>query len=62
MASANTKTINLWDLDVRVRERNLRKGILDDKDVEKHLGQLPDLADQAEALGLPQPALGGRED
>ena len=62
MASANTKTINLWDLDVRVRERNLRKGILDDKDVEKHLGQLPDLADQAEALGIPQPALGGRED
>jgi hypothetical protein len=62
MASANTKTINPWDLDVRVRERNLRKGILDDKDVEKHLGQLPDLADQAEALGIPQPALGGRED
>ena len=62
MASANTKTINPWDLDVRVRERNLRKGILDDKDVEKHLAQLPDLADQAEALPLPQPALGGRED
>ena len=62
MASTNTKTINPWDLDVRVRERNLRKGILDDKDVEKHLGQLPDLADQAEALGIPQPALGGRED
>jgi hypothetical protein len=62
MASTNTKTINPWDLDVRVRERNLRKGILDDKDVEKHLSQLPDLADQAEALPLPQPALGGRED
>jgi hypothetical protein len=62
MASTNTKTINPWDLDVRVRERNLRKGILDDKDVEKHLAQLPDLADQAEALPLPQPALGGRED
>jgi hypothetical protein len=62
MASVNTKTINTWDLDVRVRERNLRKGILDDKDVEKHLAQLPDLADQAEALGIPQPALGGRED
>ena len=62
MASANTKTINPWDLDVRVRERNLRKGILDDKDVEKHLAQLPDLADQAEGLAIPQPALGGRED
>ena len=61
MASTNTKTINPWDLDVRVRERNLRKGILDDKDVEKHLAQLPDLADQAEPLGIPQPALGGRD-
>jgi hypothetical protein len=62
MASANNKTYNPWDLDVRVRERNFRKGILDEKDVEKHLAQLPDVADQAEPLGIPQPALGGRED
>jgi hypothetical protein len=62
MASSNTKTINPWDLDVRVRERNFRKGILDEKDVEKYLGQLPDVGDQAEPLGIPQPALGGRED
>jgi hypothetical protein len=60
MASGNTKTINPWDWDVRVRERNLRKGILDEKDVEKHLSQLPDVGDQSEALPLPQPALGGR--
>jgi hypothetical protein len=33
-----------WDLDVRVRERNLRKGVLDEKDVEKHLKELPDSA------------------
>ena len=62
MASTNTKTINAWEWDVRVRERNLRKGVLDEKDVEKHLGQLPDVADQAEAIGVAQPALGGRED
>ena len=61
MANSN-KTINAWEWDVRVRERNLRKGVLDDKDVEKHLSQLPDMADQAEPLGVPQPALGGRED
>jgi hypothetical protein len=62
MASGNTtKTINPWDWDVRVRERNLRKGILDDKDVEKYLAQLPDTNEQAESLPLPQPALGGRE-
>ena len=58
---SSNKTINAWEWDVRVRERNLRKGILDEKDVEKHLSQLPDMADQAEQLGLPQPALGGRE-
>ena len=57
----STKTINAWEWDVRVRERNLRKGVLDEKDVEKHLAQLPDMADQAEPLAMPQPALGGRE-
>lgn len=62
MASTSTKTINAWEWDVRVRERNLRKGILDEKEVEKHLGALPDAADQAEPLGIAQPALGGRED
>jgi hypothetical protein len=62
MATPNVKTINPWDWDVRVRERNLRKGILDDKDVEKHLTQLPDVGDQADSVTLPQPALGGHED
>jgi hypothetical protein len=61
MATGNTKQINAWEWDVRVRERNLKKGIFDEKDVEKHLSQLPDAADQAESIGLPQPALGGRE-
>jgi hypothetical protein len=48
-----------WDLDVRVRERNLRKGILDEKDVEKFLKELPDSAANAEAVLTPQPALSG---
>jgi hypothetical protein len=48
-----------WDLDVRVRERNLRKGVLDDKDVEKHLKDLPDSAANAENVTIPQPAVGG---
>ncbi len=47
-----------WDLDVRVRERNLRKGVLDEKDVEKHLKELPDSAANAEAVTTPQPAVG----
>lgn len=48
-----------WDLDVRVRERNLRKGVLDEKDVEKYLKELPDSAANAENVATPQPAVGG---
>jgi hypothetical protein len=62
MASVTPKTINPWEWDIRVRERNVGKGIFDDKDIEKHLAQLPDVADQAESIVIPQPALGGRED
>jgi hypothetical protein len=47
-----------WDLDVRVRERNLRKGVLDEKDVEKHLKELPDSAANADNVTIPQPAVG----
>ncbi len=62
MASGNTKTINSWEWDIRVRERNLRKGILDEKDVDKHIAQLVDVSDQADTVGAAQPALRGRED
>ena len=34
---------------------------LTEKDLEKHASQLPDAADQAESVGVAQPALGGRE-
>ena len=50
-----------WDLDVRVRERNLRKGVLDEKDVEKYLKDLPDSAANAENVATPQPAVGGAQ-
>ncbi len=59
---AMNKTINSWDWDIRVRERNVRKGILDDKDIEKHLASLPDISEQADSITVPGPALGGRED
>jgi hypothetical protein len=64
MATGNSsqKTINSWEWDVRVRERNLRKGVLDPKEVEKQIGLLADLSEQAESVNYPQPALGGRED
>jgi len=47
-----------WDLDVRVRERNLRKGVLDEKDLEKHFKDLPDVGANAETVQIPQPAVG----
>jgi hypothetical protein len=64
MATGNssTKTINSWEWDVRVRDRNLRRGVIEEKELEKHLTALPDVADQAENVAHPQPALGGRED
>jgi hypothetical protein len=57
----STKTINAWDWDIRVRERNLKNGTLTEKDLDKHASQLPDLAEQAEATAISQPALGGRD-
>jgi hypothetical protein len=48
-----------WDLDVRVRERNLRKGVLDEKDVEKYLKELPDVSANADNVSVAQPAVGG---
>jgi len=47
-----------WDLDVRVRERNIRKGVLDEKDIEKYLKELPDSGANAENVTIPQPAVG----
>jgi len=58
----SNKSINSWDWDIRVRERNLKAGTLTDKDVEKHVSALPDLESQTEPVTLAQPAIGGRED
>jgi hypothetical protein len=63
MSKAGEKAkITPQDLDLRVRERNLATGVLDQKAVDKHLGDLPDLADQAETVELEQPALGNDQD
>jgi hypothetical protein len=52
-----TQKTNPWTFDVRVRERNLKAGSVTEKDVEKYIGGLPDLADQSEPFGTSQPAL-----
>ncbi len=49
--------INPWDLDIRVRERNLKNGRLQDKDVEKFLSALPDLAESTTPFDTSQPAI-----
>ncbi len=60
--NTNTKVINSWDWDIRVRARNIKAGTLDEKDIEKHKASLVDLNEQTDAVTLAQPALGGRED
>jgi hypothetical protein len=47
----------IFKLDVRIRERMLRKGSLSEGEVNKHLEALPDVASQGEDLVLRQPAL-----
>ena len=47
----------IFKLDVRIRERMLRKGSLSEAEVNKHLEALPDVASQGEDLPLRQPAL-----
>ncbi len=49
--------LNPWDLDIRVRERNLKNGTLTEKDVEKMMTQLPDMADVVDPVSTAQPAL-----
>jgi hypothetical protein len=51
------KIQNPWTFDVRVRERNLRNGLIQEKEIEKYLKELPDVADQAEPFATAQPAL-----
>lgn len=53
----STKTLTSWDWDVRVRERNLRNGLLSEKEVEKMLSALPDVAPAGEPVSLAQPAM-----
>lgn len=50
-----TSQKNPWDLDQRIRERNLKKGILSPKEMERYLKELPDVGEQADIVTLPQP-------
>lgn len=50
-----TNTKNLVDYDVRVRDRNLKSGLLRREDVDRHLSALPDLIDHAQLIDTNQP-------
>lgn len=53
-----TSQKTLWELDLRTRERNLQKGNLSPKDVERYLKELPDVSANAEVVPLQQPLFG----
>jgi hypothetical protein len=58
---SNSK-INSWDWDIRVRERNLKNGILTEKDVDQQRAKLTDLVDLTDPVTEAQPAVGDEED
>ena len=50
-----TESRMLKDLDVRVRNRNLKAGVIRQKDVDKYFAGLSDVAKNSEPLTLRQP-------
>lgn len=61
-AKKNDTVFGPETLDMRVRDRFLASGQLDPKVLEKHLAELPDLADKGEDIDLRQPALSATAD
>jgi hypothetical protein len=50
-----------WDFDIRVRQRNLKRGLLKAEEVQARLDALPDVSDLGEVMVLDQPALTGEK-
>lgn len=53
------KLESAWLTDVRVQARHLKKGLIEPKQLEKHLKDLPDVASQMEVVTMSQPAIDG---
>lgn len=51
----------LFKYDVRIRERMLRRGLLSEVDLRRHLDGLPDVENNSEPVPQHQPALGTGE-
>lgn len=65
MTTSTEQEQRLWDMDVRVRDRNLKAGLLHvdgANGVREHLQNLNDLTHNADVIEVPQPAIGsGKE-
>ncbi len=57
-----TKTVPSWEWDVRVRDRNIKKGVFTEKDIEKHLSTLPDGSANCESVAVTQPGIDEEDD
>ncbi|MBI5531374.1 MAG: hypothetical protein HY898_01575 [Deltaproteobacteria bacterium] len=49
---------NLVDYDVRVRDRNVKSGLLRKEDVDRYVAALPDVAPLAQPVDVTQPGTG----
>jgi len=52
-------TSELFKYDVRIRDRMLAKGLLNESELKSHLESLKDVESEAAVVTLPQPALAG---
>lgn len=57
-----SKKVNWAEVDIRIRDRRTDWTKDELEALEKGLGKLPDLEDQAEAIEIPQPALAQPEE
>ncbi|HVY47559.1 MAG TPA: hypothetical protein VHB21_16835, partial [Minicystis sp.] len=53
--------LSAFDFDLRVRDRHVAAGVLDQKVLDRYLAELPDVEALSEPLPFEQPALGGRD-
>ncbi len=58
---SSDRSNNPWLYDLRLRDRNLRSGALDEKELARHLSALKDLETETETFSLGQPAIGSGE-
>lgn len=57
-----SKKVNWAEVDIRIRDRRTDWTKDELEALEKGLGKLPDVEDQAESIEIPQPALARPED